>query len=63
MDSARLRTLVETVRREGRGVLATTAPDGAPEAGLVGIAIRPEWMREDDVDREPRAIETTFLAR
>ena len=39
MDSAPLRTLVETVRREGRGVLATTAPDGAPEAALVGVAV------------------------
>lgn len=136
-----LRTLVETVRREGRCVLATTAPDGAPEAALVGvaalddgtlivnapssarkvahlrsepraalvigagavrslqvegralllegddratlgaaydaqfpgsrsltdgfivIAIRPEWMRDYDVAREPRAIETIFAAR
>nr|MBS1902059.1 pyridoxamine 5'-phosphate oxidase family protein [Actinomycetota bacterium] len=141
MDSAPLRTLVETVRREGRGVLATTAPDGAPEAALVGvavlddgtlivnapssarkvahlrresraalvigagpvrslqvegraqllegddrsalgaaydaqfpgsrslaegfvvIAIRPEWMRDYDIDRDPRAIETTLIAR
>ena len=139
MASAPLRTLVETVRREGLGVLATTAPDGAPEAALVGIAalddgtlivnapssarkvahlrreprtalvigagparslqlegraqllegadrarlgaaydaqlpgsrslsegfvviaIRPEWMRDYDVEREPRAIETTFV--
>ena len=46
-DSAPLRTLVETVRREGRVV----------------IAIRPEWMRDYDIDRDPRVIETTLIAR
>jgi len=30
--------LVTTVRREQRGVLATTAANGAPEAALVGLA-------------------------
>ncbi|MBS1908076.1 MAG: pyridoxamine 5'-phosphate oxidase family protein [Actinobacteria bacterium] len=34
-----LAALVSTVRREQRGVLATTADDGAPEAALVGIAV------------------------
>ncbi|KJL35210.1 Pyridoxamine 5'-phosphate oxidase [Microbacterium azadirachtae] len=140
MEPTPLRTLVETVRRERRGVLATTAADGAPEAALVGIAvlddgtlivnapstarkvahlrvnpraalvigagdvrslqvegraqllegddrarlgaaydaqlpgsrslaegfilimIRPEWMRDYDVSREPRAVEATFAA-
>jgi hypothetical protein len=140
MEPAPLHTLVEAVRRERRGVLATTAPDGAPEAALVGIAalddgtlivnapatarkvahlranprvalvigagdvrslqiegsaqllegddragpgaaydaqlpgsrslaegfvvivIRPKWMRDYDVSREPRAIEATFVA-
>lgn len=39
MDPAALRTLIDAVRREQRGVLATTAPDGAPEAALVGVAV------------------------
>lgn len=37
-DATTVTTIVKAVRREGRAVLATTSPEGTPEAALVGIA-------------------------
>jgi pyridoxine/pyridoxamine 5'-phosphate oxidase len=37
IDAAFLGSLVSFINEEGRGVVATSAPDGRPEAALVGL--------------------------